>query len=111
MKEKNRPNLANKITRDRKIKRLIVIGVIVALSIEIGIALSSSKIIFSGASSSPLPIDNIQCNSMEQAAFHIHAHLDVFINGQHYKIPPQIGIIPANASIGYIHMMTLALYT
>jgi hypothetical protein len=31
---------------------------------------------------------------MEQAAFHIHTHLDIFINGQHYKIPPQIGIIP-----------------
>ena len=32
---------------------------------------------------------------MEQAAFHIHTHLDIFINGQHYKIPPQIGIIPS----------------
>jgi hypothetical protein len=46
MKEKNRPDRANKITRNRKIKRLIGIGVIVALSIGIGIALSSSKIIY-----------------------------------------------------------------
>ncbi len=94
MKEKNRPNRANKITRDRKIKRLIVIGVIVALSIGIGIVMSSSNIILSGASASSPQIDNIQCNSMEQAAFHIHTHLDIFINGQHYTIPPQIGIIP-----------------
>jgi hypothetical protein len=92
MKAKDRRNRANKITRDRKIKRLIVIGMIVALAIGIGIAVSSSKIILSGASSSS--IDNIQCNSMEQAAFHIHTHLDIFINGQNYTIPPQIGIIP-----------------
>ena len=65
-----------------------------ALSIGIGIVMSSSNIILSGASASSPQIDNIQCNSMEQAAFHIHTHLDIFINGQHYTIPPQIGIIP-----------------
>ena len=94
MKEKNRRNRANKITRDRKIKRLIVIGIIAALAIGIGIAISSSKIILSGASASSPQIDNIRCNSMEQVAFHIHTHLDIFINGQTYAIPPQIGIIP-----------------
>jgi hypothetical protein len=31
---------------------------------------------------------------MEQAAFHIHTHLDILINGKSYTIPPQIGIIP-----------------
>jgi hypothetical protein len=42
-------------------------GAIVVLSIGIGIALSSSKIIFSGASASLLPLDNVQCNSMEKS--------------------------------------------
>src|SRR6187200_1341946 len=49
-------------------------------------------------SSSAVPlttmIDGIQCNTIEQLLFHIHAHLDVFINGQAIYIPPQIGIIP-----------------
>jgi hypothetical protein len=94
MKEKNRRNRANEIARDRKIKRLVAIGVIVALVIGIGVVVSSSKIILSGASASSPPIDNIQCNSMEQAAFHIHAHLDILINGQPYTIPSQIAIIP-----------------
>jgi hypothetical protein len=39
-------------------------------------------------------IDGIQCNTIEQLLFHIHAHLDVFVNGQLIYIPPQIGIIP-----------------
>jgi hypothetical protein len=67
--------------------------VIAALAIGIGVTISSSKIISSGASAASPSIDNIQCNSMEQAAFHIHAHLDILINGQTYAIPPQIGII------------------
>lgn len=29
-----------------------------------------------------------------QEAFHIHAHLDIFVNGQLIYIPPQIDIIP-----------------
>jgi hypothetical protein len=49
-------------------------------------------------SSSAVPsttmIDGIQCNTIEQLLFHIHAHLDVFVNGQLIYIPPQIGIIP-----------------
>jgi hypothetical protein len=26
--------------------------------------------------------------------FHIHTHVDIFFNGKHVSIPPQIGIIP-----------------
>src|SRR5436309_15879922 len=90
MKQKDRHNNANQIIKNKKIKRLIAIGLVIAMAIRLGLAVSSSKLI-SGAPSSP-PIDNIQCNSMEQAAFHIHAHLDIFNNGQPYTIPPQIGI-------------------
>ena len=40
-------------------------------------------------------IDGIACNSMEQSAFHIHAHLDIIINGVNFLVPSQIGI-PGN---------------
>ncbi len=40
-------------------------------------------------------IDDIGCNAMEQAAFHIHAHLDIFINGVHFIVPSEIGITGA----------------
>jgi hypothetical protein len=42
-----------------------------------------------------LTIDGIGCNPMEQAVFHIHAHLDVIINGAYFLVPSQIGI-PSN---------------
>lgn len=68
-----------------------MIGVIVAAAIGIGLAIASSKAL-SGAGVSALPIDGIQCNNVEQLVSHIHAHLDIFINGQPYTIPSQIGI-------------------
>ena len=48
----------------------------------------------SAASASALTVNRIQCNANEQLLFHIHAHLDIFINGQAIYVPPQIGIIP-----------------
>ena len=39
--------------------------------------------------------DGIQCDSMEQLAFHVHSHLDIIINGAYFLLPSQIGI-PSN---------------
>ncbi|MGA7043780.1 MAG: hypothetical protein WB443_11740 [Nitrososphaeraceae archaeon] len=91
IKQKDRQNRASKAIRDKKIKRLVIIGVIVAAAIGIGLAIASSKAL-SGAGVSALAIDGIQCNNVEQLVSHIHAHLDIFINGQPYTIPSQIGI-------------------
>jgi hypothetical protein len=93
MKQKDRQNRSRKTPSQRKIKRLIVIGlIVVAISIGISLAVTSYKLLPS--SNTALSVDGIQCNASEQLLFHIHAHLDVFVNGQLMYIPPQIGIIP-----------------
>jgi hypothetical protein len=93
MKQKDRQNRSSKAVNQRKTKRLIVIGlIVVAISIGISLAVTSYKLLPS--SSSALSVDGIQCNASEQLLFHIHAHLNVFVNGQLTYIPPQIGIIP-----------------
>jgi hypothetical protein len=38
-------------------------------------------------------IDGIQCNAGEQVAYHIHAHLTVYVNGALRPIPAGIGIV------------------
>lgn len=40
----------------------------------------------------PTPVDQISCNQGEQLAFHIHAHLSIFVNGQAVIVPSAIGI-------------------
>lgn len=37
-------------------------------------------------------IDGIGCDSMEYSVFHIHTHLDVFVNSQPLMVPASIGI-------------------
>jgi hypothetical protein len=77
--------------------------VIIVISVSILIAAVTAAI-YIGAyhsgwpntptTASALTVDGIQCNTNEQLLFHIHAHLDIFVNGQLIYIPPQIGIIP-----------------
>jgi hypothetical protein len=37
-------------------------------------------------------LDGIQCSTSEQTAYHIHAHLTVFVNGTRRAIPAGLGI-------------------
>jgi hypothetical protein len=74
--------------------RSVLIGVVVSLivaNIGLGLATAQQK---SPAATTSLAVDGIQCNANEQFLSHIHAHLDILVNGQLMYIPPQIGIIP-----------------
>ncbi len=51
---------------------------------------------------SALTIEGVRCDTIEYNAFHVHAHLDIFINGQPFKIPAQVGIIP-NKCLYWMH--------
>lgn len=43
-------------------------------------------------SASGATVDNIKCETSEQAAYHIHAHLAIFVNGTAVPLQPGIGI-------------------
>jgi hypothetical protein len=88
--KKKRDNYANKINRNKKINKFIIVGVVVAIALIVGVAVATIKM--PSSANAAIPIDGIQCNNMEQSVFHIHAHLAIFINGQNYTVPAQIGI-------------------
>ena len=74
-------------------KRLViaaVVGILIAFSAGAGVYYTMG---ITSNSQSGLTINGIQCNTMEQLQFHVHAHLDVYVNGHSIYIPPQIGII------------------
>jgi hypothetical protein len=48
----------------------------------------------------PQPIDGIQCQSAEQVAYHIHAHLAIFVEGQARQVPYAVGIAPPVQTAG-----------
>jgi hypothetical protein len=49
------------------------------------------------------PVDNIYCDQQEQLAFHIHAHLSLYINGQQLPLPAQIGIASDQSCFYWLH--------
>jgi hypothetical protein len=80
-------------------KKLVIIVISVSILIAAVTAAIYIGVYHSGWPNTPtaasaLTVDGIQCNTNEQLLFHIHAHLDIFVNGQLIYIPPQIGIIP-----------------
>jgi hypothetical protein len=46
------------------------------------------------------PIDGIQCEAAEQVAYHIHAHLAIFVEGQARQVPYGVGIAPPLQMVG-----------
>jgi hypothetical protein len=45
---------------------------------------------------------NLTSNQTEQLAYHIHQHLDIFLNGKHITVPQCIGIYGCYANFVYI---------
>jgi hypothetical protein len=72
---------------------LIVSGIGVVVEPYLASAQNNTS---SSSSTNPITtvVDGIQCNVSEQFLFHIHTHIDIFVNGKHVYIPPQIGIVP-----------------
>ena len=52
------------------------------------------------------PVDGIYCDALEQTAYHIHAHLTIYINGKQVAIPQGIGIASDQSCFYWLHTHT-----
>jgi hypothetical protein len=52
------------------------------------------------------PVNGIYCDSLEQTAYHIHAHLTIYINGQAVSVPQGIGIASDQSCLYWLHTHT-----
>lgn len=93
-KESNAEIQSNK--HRNKIIAIAITSVIIA-----GVAIVSYKL-DNTTTSSIQTIDSIGCDSMEYSVFHIHAHLDIFVNGQPIIVPASIGI-KDNTCLYWLH--------
>lgn len=48
-------------------------------------------------------VDNIKCDSQEQLAYHIHAHISIYINGSASSMPANIGIASDSSCFYWMH--------
>jgi hypothetical protein len=52
------------------------------------------------------PVDGIYCDALEQTAYHIHAHLTIYIDGKQVAIPQGIGIASDQSCFYWLHTHT-----
>jgi hypothetical protein len=81
--------------------KFIAIGIIAAIIAGAAYALHKSDTTIDTSFAS---IDGIPCETQEYTTYHIHSHLDVFVNGQHTTVPAQIGI--ENTCLYWLHTHT-----
>ncbi len=90
----------------------IVIGVsILAVVLAIGVSVyfftmgnnnSTAATLQSDNPSYPV-VNNIACQANEQVAYHVHAHLSLYINGQQVQIPQGVGIASDQSCYYWLH--------
>jgi len=97
--------------RAEKRRRITIISVIVAVLVVAGAIVTYVVYANSQPQSSAQqivnpnypPVDNVYCDKQEQTAFHIHAHLTMYINGQALPLPAQIGIASDQSCLYWLH--------
>jgi hypothetical protein len=97
--------------RDEKRRRVTIISVAAAVVLVVGIIIT--YVVYANSQSqsqtrtivnpSYPPVDNVYCDTQEQNAFHIHAHLKIYINGQALPLPSQIGIAGDQSCLYWLH--------
>ncbi len=96
-RDKEQPEIGAKSFKHKN--KLIAMGVIVAIVAGIAFYLHKSD---NTVDTSFSLIDGIPCETQEYGTFHIHAHLDVFVNGNAYPVPALIGI-EDNTCLYWLH--------
>lgn len=81
--------------------KLVMLGIIAAIIAGVAYAVYRSD---NTVDSNFAAIDGIPCETQEYTTFHIHAHMDIFSNGQHVGVPAQIGL--ENTCLYWLHTHT-----
>ncbi|HJU14743.1 MAG TPA: hypothetical protein VJ792_09850 [Candidatus Nitrosotalea sp.] len=85
--------------------KLVAIGIIAAIIAGTAYFLMKTD---NNVNSAYAAIDGIPCETREYGTFHIHAHLDVFSDGQPVTVPQYIGIMiggPQNQQVSCLYWL------
>jgi hypothetical protein len=83
--------------RRKKKYMMIIIPVIVAVAA----ASVAGVVLYQPAQAAP--INGVECNRNEFFNYHVHSHLDVFVDGQQATVPANIGILTSPSCLYWIH--------
>lgn len=84
--------------RRRKKKYMMIIIPIIAAVIAIG---AVSALLYKPPEVQA--ISGVECHGAEVTNYHVHSHLDVFVDGQQQDVPSQIGIMSSPHCLFWLH--------
>ncbi len=79
------------------------IGTVALAAMVLIIAFAADRVSPAYGAADGKPIAGIQCEHEEYGDFHIHAHLDIFIDGKPYQVPAFVGIVQAEQCLYWMH--------
>ena len=97
-KKKRRDDSYFAVDRRRKRKYMVII---IPVIIAVAAASVAGAILYQPPTA--MAISGIECNRSEQLSYHIHSHLDVFVNGVQQQIPSNIGILSSPSCLYWLH--------
>lgn len=83
--------------RKRKKYMTIIIPIIVAV-IAAGVV---GAVLYKPAPA--LAVSGVECHGAEANTYHVHSHLDLFVDGQRQEVPAQIGILSSPSCLFWLH--------
>lgn len=84
-------------------RSIVIIGLAVSIILASTVAFSVGGSNLTPPTYASSTIDGIECNTTEHAVFHIHAHLDILIDGKPISVPSQIGINTDAGCLYWLH--------
>ena len=75
--------------------------IIIPVIITVAIASVAGAILYKPPTATA--ISGIECHRSEQLNYHIHSHLDVFVNGVQQQVPSNIGILSSPSCLYWLH--------
>ena len=81
---------------------IVVAALALDISFSVGESVLSSPSL-SSLTTNLIPVDGIKCDEVEFTKFHIHAHLDIFVDGKPFTVPSQIGIDSEGRCLYWLH--------
>lgn len=84
--------------RRKKKYMMIIIPIIIAVA-----AAGAAGAVFYQPPQAAATISGVECNRNEFNNYHVHSHLDVFVNGQEQEVPANIGILSSASCLYWLH--------
>ena len=98
MSKKRRDDSYFAVDRRRKRKYMMIIIPVIVGVIVAGVL---GAILYQPPTAAA--ISGIACNKQERLNYHIHTHIDIFVNGVQEQIPSRIGILSSPECLYWLH--------